>query len=214
LIRLIALCLCVVLYLVVLHLVFQGLEDLDEPDFSLANAVTLSFAQMELQAPSAPQPDLSPEVLAKEEPEPEIIPDVEEADVALEKVEKEQVQEPEPQPEPMLESDAPVAQVTQQASAPTLVLVTPVDVQGWLLETIEKEKYYPPAAERFGLTGSFDLKIVVDADGTILSADVLEGRGHRILRKALEKMLIKIIGRNYGEPTGEVTPFEFIFEFE
>jgi len=207
--------LCVVLYLVVLRLVFQGLENSDEPDFSPTNAVKLSFAQMELQAPSAPEPDMSPEALVKEEPKPEreILPEPEEADVALEKVEKKPEPPTEPEPAPAPESDAPIALVTQQAAASEMSI--PVEgVQSWLKELLEKEKYYPPAAQRFGLTGSFDLNIVVDADGTVLSADVLECRGHRILRQAIEKMLMKIVGRNYGEPTGEVIPFEFIFEFE
>jgi outer membrane biosynthesis protein TonB len=203
--RVIALCLCGAVYFIALNLISQGLDRSDHPDFSMANAVSLSFAQMELQAPSAPQ--------RKPNPEPEILPEPEEADVTLEKVNKKPQPQPEPEPAPLPESDAPVAQVTQQAAAPAVAV--PVEgVQSWLLELLEMEKYYPAAAERFGLTGTFDLNIVVDADGTILSADVLEGGGHRILRQALRKMLMKIIGRNYGEPVGETLQFEFGFEFE
>ncbi|MBC8206667.1 MAG: energy transducer TonB [Kiritimatiellaeota bacterium] len=202
-IRLIALCLCGVVYFAALGLIFQTLEKWEDQSVSVASRVTLNFVQMALQAPAAPlpEPDVSVDASAK----------AEEADVALEQVEE--TPEPQSEPEPIPEPDALVAQVTQEATAPErMVLVE--SVQGWVQELIETEKYYPPSAERFGITGIFDLKIVVDKGGTILSAEVLEGGGHRILRQALEKMLAKIIGRNYGEPVGEAMEVEVGFEFE
>ncbi|MBC8206217.1 MAG: energy transducer TonB [Kiritimatiellaeota bacterium] len=205
LIRLIALCLCGAVYFAVLGLIFQGLEKRNNQSAPVVSSVTLNFVQMELQAPVTPLPE--PEML----PDPEIQPEPDEADVAIEEIVEES--EPEPQPEPPPEPDAPVAQVTQEAASP-IVAVQAANVQAWLVEQLETEKYYPAAAERFGITGSFDLSIRVGENGTILSADVLGEGGHRILRQALGKMLAKIIGRNYGAPVGELLPFEFEFTFE
>ena len=213
LIRLIALCLCGAVYFAVLGLIFQGLEKRNNQSAPVVSSVTLNFVQMELQAPAAPVPEILPEPEVQPEPDvsAEALAKAEEADVALEEIVEES--DPEPQPEPAVESEAPIAQVTQEAASP-ISAVQAANVQAWLIEQLETEKYYPAAAERFGITGSFDLSIQVGENGMILSADVLEGEGHRILRQALEKMLAKIIGRNYGEPVGEPLPFEFEFEFE
>ncbi|QHI68518.1 energy transducer TonB [Tichowtungia aerotolerans] len=205
--RLAALCLCGAVYLIVLVLVFQGLENQRNAAVPVASAVKLSFVQAELQAEPAPLPEPAP----KPEPKPE----PEEADVALEDVPEEPM--PEPTPEPPREEpprpEAPVAQVSQEAAAP-VYSVAPDQVQGWVIEQIEREKYYPPAAERFGLQGTFDLLVILDEHGTILSAEVLGGEGHRILRQALEKMLVKLPGRSFGQPIGETLAFEVEFSFE
>lgn len=207
LIRLVALCLCGAVYFIVLGLIFQGLEKQQQKGTPVVRAITLSFVQIELQAQSAPEPEPEPEP----ELEQEILPEPEEADVALETVEEKP--EPQSEPEPLPESEAPVAQITQQAAAPTL-LVDSANVQDWVIKQIEREKYYPAAAERLGLQGKFDLAVTVDETGTILSADVLEGRGHRILRQALEKMLRKLPGQSFGQPIGEAVEFEVEFSFE
>jgi outer membrane biosynthesis protein TonB len=115
--------------------------------------------------------------------------------------------------EPLPESDAPVALVTQEAAAEVL-LVNPDAILDWVLEQIEKEKYYPPTAERLGITGIFDLTVTVDQGGTIIFTEVHDGKGHRVLRQALEKMLIKLIGRNFGRSISEAVEFEVEFEFE
>lgn len=106
-----------------------------------------------------------------------------------------------------------MAKVTQQAAAP--VYVVPPDVlQGWVVEQIEQETYYPAAAERLGLQGKFDLVVTINEAGTILSAEILGGRGHRILRQALKKMLSNLPGRNFGQPVGEEFKFPVEFSFE
>jgi TonB family protein len=204
-VRLIALCLCGAVYLVAAGLVFRGLEEEPQQRTPVVSSMTLSFVQVELQAPAAPEPE--------PQPQPELLPEPVDADVAPEKAEE--VPEPlsEPEPEPMPESDAPVAQVTQQASAPVL-LVSADELQGWVIGRIEREKYYPPAAERLGLRGTFDLSVTVDDSGTIRMAEVLEGRGHRILRQALEKMLRTLPGQQFGRPIGETVEFEIEFSFE
>jgi TonB family protein len=205
LVRLSALSLCALVYAVAISLLFQGLEKESQRSVSV-KAVRLSIAQIELQTAPAPEPR------PRNELKPEIRPEAE-ADVALEKV----IEEPEPLPQrlskPEPDVKVPVAQVNQEASAPAF-LVDPDDVQGWVLEEIETEKYYPAAAERFGLTGTFGLTIQVDENGTIQSAKVLDGDGHRILRQAVERMLEKIIGRKYSKPIGAPMGFEVEYEFE
>ncbi len=206
-VRLVALGLCAAVYLAAAGLIFRGLEEEPRHRTPVVSSVTLSFVQVELQAPPVPEPEPEPQ------PRPELLPEPVDADVAPDKAEEVPKPLSEPEPEPMPESDAPVAQVTQQASAPVL-LVSADELQGWVVEQIEKEKYYPPAAERLGLRGTFDLSVAVDENGTIRSADVLEGRGHRILRQALEKMLGALPGKNFGRPTGEAVEFEIEFSFE
>lgn len=206
-VRLIALCLCGAVYFVVLDLIFQGLEKQRQNSRPIAGAVTLSFAQMELQAPVAPPPE------PEQELKPEVQPDPDEADVALEKIEEVPEPQPEPEPTPMPESEAVPAQVTQHATAPALLVNRDV-LQDWVVEQIEREKYYPAAAERLGLQGAFDLVVRVDETGTILSAEVLEGNGHRILRQALEKMLRKLPGLRFGQPISRAVEFEIEFSFE
>lgn len=169
-------------------------------------AVRLSIAQMELQ--TEPAPMTKPELQPKRKVRPE-----EEADVALEKAVEKVEPIPKPQPEPIPDVEVPVAHVNQEASAPQMVS-NPDDVQGWLLEKIEKEKYYPLSAQRLGLKGKFDLKIMIDETGTIQSAEVLGGEGHQLLRQAVEKILSKITGLKYSKPIGEPMGFEVEFEFE
>lgn len=210
LIRLAVLGGCAAVYAAALALIFQTLENRRNEVPAVAAPVHLSFVQMELQAEPAPPPE--PEPLP--EPEPEILPEPEEADVALEKVPEKPKPEPKPEPPPQEpEPEAPVAKVSQEAAAP-VIAVSPASVQGWVVEQIEKQKYYPPAAERFGLRGTFELSVQVDESGTIVSAEVLGGEGHRILRDALGRMLAALPGQHYGEPIGEPMQFDVTFEFE
>jgi len=156
------------------------------------NAVNLSFAQMELVAVEEPPPP--------KEPEP---PPPEEVDVVLEEI----IEEPEPEP---VEADA---FVSQEASA-VEEEVNPDALSEWVLEQIQKEKYYPPSAQRAGYEGVFDLLVVVGSAGTILDASIVYGRGHPLLRRSLEKMLGKISGRSFGKPIGQTVEMEVEFEFE
>ncbi len=158
------------------------------------NAVNLSFAQMELVAVEEPPPP--------KEPEP---PPPEEVDVVLEKI----IEEPEPEPEPV-EADA---FVSQEASASEEAVDSDA-LSDWVLEQIEKGKHYPATAKRAGYEGVFDLLVIVEADGTISEASIVYGRGHPLLRRALEKMLGNLIGRNFGKPLGQTVEMEVEFEFE
>lgn len=204
-VRLIALGLCAAVYAGVLVLIFQVLENRKDRPASVAGPVHLSFVQMELQAEAVPPPEPEPQL------EPDVLPEPEEADVALEPVPEEP--KPQSQSEPQPEPPEPEAKVTQEAAAP-VVAVLPESVQSWVVGQIEKEKYYPPAAERFGLQGTFDLSVSVDETGMITAAQVLGGQGHRVLRQALARMLAKLPGQTYGEPIGEPLEFEVVFEFE
>jgi outer membrane biosynthesis protein TonB len=207
LIRLAALCLCAALYSALLFLIFQTLEKQRRTAAPVAGAMHIDFVQIEQQAEPEPMPE--PEPVSEPEMQPE---ELEDADVAPEEPPKKPKPEPSPPKKPPV-PDAPVAKVTQEAAAPDTAV--PSDqVLAWVIEQIEKEKYYPPAAERFGLRGVFDLTVTVDQTGTIVSAEVLDGHGHRILRQALEKMLAKLPGRRFGQPTGELTDYAVTFEFE
>ncbi len=151
------------------------------------------------------------ELVAVEEPpppkEPEPLPPPEEVDVVLEEI----IEEPEPEPEP-IEADA---QVSREASAETEEVVVDFDkVSAWVFEQIEKEKYYPKAAQKAGYEGVFDLLVIVNAEGMISEASITHGKGHPLLRRALEKMLDKLPGRSFSEPPGRVIEMAFEFEFE
>ena len=156
------------------------------------NAVNLSFAQMELVAVEEPPPPKEPEPLPPEE-----------VDVVLEEI----IEEPEPEP---IKAEA---LVNQEAAAPESI--TDADaLTAWVQLQIENEKYYPPSARRAGYEGTFDLLVVLEKDGTISEAVITYGRGHPLLRRALEKMLGNLPGRNYGQPLGQTidVPVEFQFE--
>ena len=155
------------------------------------NAVNLSFAQMELVAVEEPPP-----------PEPETLP-LEEVDVVLEEI----IEEPEPEP---IEADALVSQEASAAEEE----VDPEALSEWVLEQIQKEKYYPPSAQRAGYEGVFDLLVIIGSDGMILDASIVYGRGHPLLRRSLEKMLGKLSGRSFGQPIGQIVEMEVEFEFE
>lgn len=146
------------------------------------------------------------EQVAVEEPPPPVeqeLPEPEEADVALEEV----VEEPEPEPVPA------EAQVTQEAAAPEPAHEKEALI-AWVYAQVEKEKYYPSAARRSGLEGEFRFRVVVNSGGEIVSADVLPGgHGSFLLRRALEKMITVLPGKEFpGELATELileVPFKF-----
>ncbi len=172
---------------------FLDFGSLEEETSSVSvKAVNLSFAQMELVAVEEPPPPKEPEPLPPEE-----------VDIALEEI----IKEPEPEP---IEADA---FVSQEASADEEAVDSDA-LSEWVLEQIQKEKYYPPSAQRAGYEGVFDLLVVIEADGTILDAYIVYGRGHPLLRRSLEKMLGKLSGRSFGKPIGHAVEMEVEFEFE
>ena len=155
------------------------------------NAVKLSFAQIELVAVEEPPPPKEPEPLPPED-----------VDVVLEEI----IEELEPEP---VEADALVSQEASSADEE----VTVDALSNWVLEQIQKEKYYPPSAQRAGYEGVFDLLVVIGSDGIILDASIVYGRGHPLLRRSLEKMLGKLPGRGFGQPIGQTVEMEVEFEF-
>jgi len=160
------------------------------------NAVNLSFAQMELVAVEEPPPP--------KEPEP--LPPPEEVDVVLEEI----IEELEPEIEPVQAE----AQVSQEAASADEDTVDSEALSEWVLEQIQKEKYYPPSAQRAGYEGIFDLLVIIEADGRILDASITYGRGHPLLRRSLEKMLGQLSGRSFGKPIGQAVEMEIEFEFD
>ena len=181
----------------------------DEHSSLFVQAVNLNFAQRELVAVEEEKRPLP------KEPEPVAQP--EEVDVVLEQVVEVPEVEPDPEPEPEkeveLEPLLAEAQVWQEASSDQ----EQVDFNAldqWIHKEIDSVKYYPPAAERIGLTGIFDFSLTVNSGGTIVSAEVLEGKGHRMLRRALEGMLQRLVGRSFGKSIGEAYEFAAEFEFE
>lgn len=156
-------------------------------------AVRLQFARMELRS-------------AEEPPPPEPVPVPETADVALEPM----PEEPEPEPEPVPAE----AQVMQEAAAPEAPQADTDALLRWVYEQIEKEKYYPAAAQRAGYEGTFRLRIRVGADGVIAGAEVLGGRGHPLLRRSLERIAGALVGRGYGQPLPETVDLPFEFQFK
>lgn len=170
----------------------RTLSEGETPPPVYVKAVNLSFAQMELVAVEEPPPPKEPEPLPPEE-----------VDVVL----KEIIEEPEPEP---IQAEA---LVNQEAAAPEPMTDTAA-LAAWVQQQIEKEKYYPPSARRAGYEGTFDLLVIIEKDGTISEAGITYGRGHPMLRRALEKMLGNLPGRNYGQPLGQTVEMEVEFGFE
>ena len=174
----------------------------------------LSFAQIELQAAAEPPLEVNPEPVPEEiKPEP-VLPDP--ADVAIE------LKPEEPQPEPVKADSArrnemeTAAQVAQEASAPAVPSVARNVLLNWVREQIEKEKYYPSAARNAGYEGTFRLLVKIGTDGKISEASVLDGKGHFLLRRSLEKIMDGLIGRSFGQilPAPVELPFEFEFKLQ
>lgn len=167
----------------------------------------LTFAQMELTPSPAPLAELKREPEPEPEPQPEPEPEPPE-DL------------PDPPDEPPPEEIPPhaqeaIAQIEQEAAAPEAPFSEPDALQRWVAELLEQEKHYPPSAIRAGYEGRFLLQIVIGADGRIKRAQQTGGRGHRILRVALDEMLDSLNGRRYpGHPPTEQVEFPFEFEFK
>ena len=167
--------------------------------------VTLSFAQIELKAAVETQPEVQPELLpVPEEIKPDLVPP-EKAEVALDPVSE----KPKPKPEPVKAE----AQVTQQAAAPAAPSVDRNVLLEWVRKLIEKEKYYPPAARNAGLEGQFKLLVKIGLDGKISEASVLDGKGHTLFRRSLEKIMASLIGCDFGQTLPEPVNLPFEFEF-
>lgn len=165
--------------------------------------LTLSFAQIALQATSEPPPVVEPEPVP---PPPEEVDVVVEEIPALPEVPPEPV--PPPEPQPVVETSA---RITQAASAPAVPSVDRDFLLRWVRDQIEKEKYYPPAARNAGLEGKFRLLIKIGTDGSVVEAVVLDGTGHPMLRRSLEKIMTGLIGRDSGQPLP--APYAFIQPF-
>ncbi|MDD3275451.1 MAG: energy transducer TonB, partial [Kiritimatiellales bacterium] len=118
-----------------------------------------------------------------------------------------------PPPEPQQRVETP-AQVTQEASAPAAPPVDRNVLLDWVREQIEKEKYYPPAARNAGFEGKFVLSVKIGMDGKISEALVVDGKGHPMLRRSLEKIMAGLIGRDSGRMIYESVELPFEFEFK
>ena len=204
LVRFLAFSLCLLLYAgggATGYFLGRGLSE-EESTSIHVNAVNLSFAQMELVAVEEPSPPKEPEPLPPEE-----------VDVALEEI----IEEPAPDlSAEALAKEEPIqadALVSQEAVAPELV-ASPDALFAWVDEQIEKEKYYPIVAERAGYKGVFNLSVKIGADGTISEATVVSGKGHPTLRRSLEKIMRRLLGRSFGQPLNEAVERKIEFRFE
>jgi TonB family protein len=182
-----------------------------EPRAVTPAPLTLRFAQIELQAAAEPPPEPVVEVRPDPAPAPEEIepePPPEPIDV----VPDEPPEMPPAEPEPV----SAAAQITQEASAPAAPPVDRNVLFDWVREQVEQEKYYPPSARNAGYEGAFRLQIEIGVDGRITAAAVLGGQGHPMLRRALEKMMLGLIGRDFGQslPAPVELPFDFEFKLQ
>jgi TonB family protein len=211
--RLSALCLCGLLYSgAIVWLGFYLQQERLRPAAFTPQPVRLSFAQVALQSAVEPPP---PEPLP-EPPDPEPVEEMTpEADIAPEKAEEEPPPEaaPDPIPEPEPVQEEVEAAVSQEAAAPEVPPVERDLLLAWVQQQIEQEKYYPPSARRAGYEGRFRLRVALDESGTVVDAAVLNGRGHPLLRRSLEKILDGLPGRRFGQPLPEAVELPFEFEF-
>lgn len=188
-------------YALVLRLIFQRLEDRPPPDPSALSAVTLTFAQMALQAVAAPPP-----------PESKTVSKPDTADGVFEEPKPERPHHNEMTAEPEPKRVEEVAQVTQEAAAPVSVVETDV-LFTWVRAQIEREKYYPVTARRAGHEGRYTLLVKIGADGIVSEASVRSGKGHPLLRRSLEKIMKGLLGRSFGKPLNQAVELPFTFHF-
>jgi TonB family protein len=170
--------------------------------------------------------------------QPVLLPPPKPAEIPLEEIKK--PPEPSPQPEPVVSqpaeasesqvsAEAQTAQVAQPASSPGAQVEAAEPLAGagragevdWrklgvakLSAMVEREKYYPPAAERAGYTGRFRVRIRLEPDGTVSGYEITERRGHPLLGKAVEATLEKIKGRTIGMTLPEKFDILLPIEFE
>jgi TonB family protein len=168
--------------------------------------------------------------------QPVSLPPSKPAEVPLEEIQK----PPEPQPEPVVSRPAEAnesqvsavaqtAQMAQKASAPGAQVEAAEPLAGkgrigqvnWrmlavakLRAMIEREKYYPPAAQKAGYTGRVSVQIQLEPDGMVSGYEIKERRGHPMLGKAVESALEKIKGRTIGMTLPERFDILLPIEFE
>jgi outer membrane biosynthesis protein TonB len=151
--------------------------------------------------------------------QPVLLPTPKPAEVPLEEIQK----PPEPQPESVVSrpaeasesqvsAEAQTAQMAQSASASAVQPTSRNQLLDWVRVQIEKEKYYPQAARNAGYEGRFRLLVKIGMDGKISEAAVLDGQGHLLLRRSLEKIMAGLKGRDFGRTLA--APIELPFEFE
>ncbi len=151
------------------------------------------------------------------------------AEVPLEEIQKPPEPVPRPDPAESRPAEAQTAQVAQSASAPgaQVEAAEPLAGKGFIGEVnwrtlavakvramIEREKHYPPSAQKAGYTGRFLALIRLEPDGTVSGCEIKERRGHPLLGKAVEATLEKIKGRTVGITLPERFDILLPIEFE
>jgi len=76
---------------------------------------------------------------------------------------------------------------------------------------VDRRKYYPPEAKRYGVEGKVSLRISVDANGKITQVELINSSGSRILDRAAQD-LIRSIGSLPPPPEGK--PFTFVLSID
>ena len=76
---------------------------------------------------------------------------------------------------------------------------------------VERRKYYPPEAKRYGVEGKVSLRISVDASGRITQVELTNSSGSRILDRAAQD-LIRSIGSLPPPPEGK--PLTFVLSID
>ena len=208
--RLLALVLSGLFYILIIALGFIRTNTRPPEPFAFnPTPMTLSFSQIALQA-AEPQPEVQPQPVPAAVPVLEEIKPVPVEPEAAEVVAPPVFEEPKQEPSP----SGVKAQVTQAASAMATSSSSRNKLLVWVREQIEKEKYYPQAARNAGYEGQFRLLVKVGVDGKILEAAVLDGRGHPLLRRSLEKIMARLPGRDSGLVLDSPTELLFDFEFD
>lgn len=165
-----------------------------------------------------------------------LVPPPKPVEIPLEGIKK----QPEPQPEPAVtrpadsgesqaSAEAQTAQVSQEASAPGAQVEAAEPLAGkglvgevnWqslaaakLRAMVEREKRYPPSAQKAGCTGRFLAHIRLEPDGTVSGYEIKARRGHPLLGKEVEATLEKIKGRTIGMTLPEHFDILLPIEFE
>ena len=154
--------------------------------------------------PPPPEPVKPAEPVVHEEPLPEVQP------VAEPAPQKEPAEEPEPSRPP--ENNAETADSQNTASSSSAQSENPPSTGSsenpfeGLLERIEKNKSstYPLSARKRGQQGTVYVKLVLDKDGNMLSADIIKKSSYSSLNSAALKLINKIMETPYPHGLGKI----------
>lgn len=153
--------------------------------------VLLTPPEPEVEEVPIEVPVEKPEPEPEPDPVPEEIPEIPEEIDIPEEIETLDPIDPEPVIEKIFESDTPEAVISDPRPVKTVPVfgTPPTSYNSKVLALIKRCKRYPKAAERRGIEGSVQMRLVLARSGDVLEAAVVSGSGTEMLDDAALKMI-------------------------